>query len=201
MSQKNEHPSAMHAITEFFARERQKLIWYVRRLIVDSAERDAEDIVQDVAAGILYRADVAVPLENVTAFVYRSLSNRVIDYLRKRKSHTSLDSEIIEGLTLLDVLEDAKSDVHALREQNDGKLMEDTGIGNITIRIGKKKESQPSKHMSVKYRAIKNKKYSENLQGHRISCPCKFISAPVPEQFLEFSVLVLQLPTGADPHK
>ena len=77
--------------------ERERWIGYVRRLIDDAAERDGEDIVQDVIVNLFDRADLTIPIENLTAYVYRALRNRVIDYLRKRKGGVSLDEGWDEG--------------------------------------------------------------------------------------------------------
>ncbi len=79
------------SIAEFMTSERSRLVRYVRRQIDDSAERDGEDIVQDVALNLFSRADVLMPIETVSSYVYQSLRNRVIDYLRRRKNIVSLD--------------------------------------------------------------------------------------------------------------
>ncbi|MBN2040482.1 MAG: RNA polymerase sigma factor [Spirochaetes bacterium] len=77
---------------DFFSTEHKKLIWYVRGLIDDTSERDSEDIVQDVFLNIFDIADVSAPIENLAAYVYRSIRNRVIDILKKKKKETvSLD--------------------------------------------------------------------------------------------------------------
>ena len=76
--------------------ERSRLVHYVRRLIHDSTERDGEDIVQDVALSLFSRADVLMPIETLSAYVYQSLRHRVIDYLRSRKHFVSLDQSIDE---------------------------------------------------------------------------------------------------------
>jgi len=76
---------------EFLSNERKTLIGYVRRLIDDAAERDSEDIVQDVALNIFNRSDITIPIENVAAYVYQALRNKVIDYLRRGRDTTSLD--------------------------------------------------------------------------------------------------------------
>jgi RNA polymerase sigma factor (sigma-70 family) len=54
-------------------------------------------------------ADVNAPIENVSAYLYQSLRNRIIDYLRKRKMDTvSLEAVVLEGsdLRLADFLSD-----------------------------------------------------------------------------------------------
>ena len=83
-------------IVRFMADEREKMVGYVRRFIDDTAERDGEDIVQDVILKLFNRADITIPIENLTAYVYQALRNRVVDYLRKKKDVVSL-SQILPG--------------------------------------------------------------------------------------------------------
>lgn len=79
------------ALAQFLAAEHKRMTGYVRRFIDDAADRDGEDIVQDVALSLFDRADVLMPIEAVSAYVYRSLRNRVIDYIRRRRPTISLD--------------------------------------------------------------------------------------------------------------
>ena len=101
------------SIAEFLTTERGRLIRYVRHLIDDAAERDGEDIVQDVALNLFSRADVLMPIETLSAYVYQSLRNRVIDYLRRRRDVVSLDESIDENgeSSLVQQLSDTLSDV------------------------------------------------------------------------------------------
>jgi RNA polymerase sigma factor (sigma-70 family) len=78
-------------LKDFIVNEYHKLVWFVRSLIADAADRDAEDVVQDVALGILNSADISVPIEKVSAYVYKSLRNRAIDYLRRRKEQVPVE--------------------------------------------------------------------------------------------------------------
>lgn len=78
-------------IVDFMIDERKKLIAYVHRIIDDAAERDGEDIVQDVIVNVFNRADITTPVENVTAYVYQALRNKAIDYLRKRRETVPMD--------------------------------------------------------------------------------------------------------------
>ena len=97
-------------LVEFFRSEYGRLVGYVRRMIDDAAERDGEDIVQDVMLNAFNLADLNAPIENVSAYLYQSLRNRVVDYLRKRKSGTlSLEELVLEesDLKLGDLLYDA----------------------------------------------------------------------------------------------
>ncbi|MBN1625420.1 MAG: RNA polymerase sigma factor [Deltaproteobacteria bacterium] len=99
-------------IVEFLAAERKALVGYVRRLIDDAAERDSEDIVQDVILGLFNRADITIPIENIAAYVYQALRNRVIDYLRKRRDTVSIDEgwQEDEGSPLLRMLPELRID-------------------------------------------------------------------------------------------
>jgi RNA polymerase sigma factor (sigma-70 family) len=101
------------SIAEFLTTERGRLIRYVRHLIDDTAERDGEDIVQDVALNLFSRADVLMPIETLSAYFYQSLRNRVIDYLRRRRDVVSLDESIDENgeSSLVQQLSETLSDV------------------------------------------------------------------------------------------
>ncbi len=85
----------VNKIAEFFRTEYQRWVRYVRWLIDDTAERDAEDVVQDVMLNLFDRADFTIPIENLTAYIYQSLRNRVVDLLRKRKKQTTSLSDVI----------------------------------------------------------------------------------------------------------
>jgi len=84
----------MSKFSEFFQKEYFRLVRFVRRLIDDAADRDAEDIVQDVMLSIFDKADVTIPIENLAAYVYRSLRNKVIDIFRKKEDVLSLSDVI-----------------------------------------------------------------------------------------------------------
>ena len=67
---------------------------YVRAWIDDSADRDAEDVVQDVIERLFERADVTVPIADVSAYLYRSLRNRIVDLYRKPKRNVELPEDL-----------------------------------------------------------------------------------------------------------
>ena len=104
--------SWQNKIVSFVTNEREKLVGYVRRFIDDTEERDGEDIVQDIILNLFNRADFTIPIENLTAYVYRALRNRTIDYLRRKREILSLDEgwSDEEGLTLSQVLPEPRSD-------------------------------------------------------------------------------------------
>jgi RNA polymerase sigma factor (sigma-70 family) len=72
-------------LAEFFRNEYRKLLGFVKRRVDDIASQDAEDFVQDVVLRLIDRADISVPIEHLSAYVYRSLSNHIADYFRKRR--------------------------------------------------------------------------------------------------------------------
>jgi RNA polymerase sigma factor (sigma-70 family) len=103
-------------IAQFFRNEAKRLLGYVRRRVENMAQEDAEDIVQDVMLGIFDRADITAPIENLSAYVYRALYNRVVDGYRKRKENRTVSLDAYtdhEGEhTLQEVLGDMRFDVH-----------------------------------------------------------------------------------------
>ncbi len=71
-------------IASFIAEEWHRLVGYVRARIEDTADRDAEDVVQDVIERIYQRADDEEPIADLSAYLFRSLRNRVIDLYRRK---------------------------------------------------------------------------------------------------------------------
>lgn len=81
-------------ISAFFQEEYQALKGYVRSKIDDTTDRDAEDILQDVALRIFSRPENALPINNVPGFVYGTIRNRIIDTLRTKKERMYDNSEL-----------------------------------------------------------------------------------------------------------
>lgn len=107
-------------IARFFKNERERLVGYVRRLIDDAADRDGEDIVQDVMLNLVNMTDITMPMEDLAAYVYRSIKNRVIDIMRKRgPDEVSLDASSGDGLSLKDLLSDSRYDTAAAADKNE----------------------------------------------------------------------------------
>ncbi len=114
---------ARNNIADFFIRERDRLLAYARRLFADSADMDGEDLVQDLITGFLDDPEAGDDVENLSAYVYRSLRNRVTDTFRKRKPSSSLDAPLgEEGGSLGDLVADHRPDGESLlaeREMNE----------------------------------------------------------------------------------
>jgi RNA polymerase sigma factor (sigma-70 family) len=81
-------------IADFIGTEWHRLVGYVRAWIADTADRDAEDVVQDVLESLFEKADVTEPIADLSAYLYRSLRNRVIDLYRKPKRSAELPEDI-----------------------------------------------------------------------------------------------------------
>jgi RNA polymerase sigma-70 factor (ECF subfamily) len=97
-------------LRSFFNDEYQSLKAYAKSRIDDAADRDAEDIVQDVALQIFARADNLSPINNIAGFVYHSIRNKIIDVMRAKKNEISLENTIERRLTEFTELLYGKSD-------------------------------------------------------------------------------------------
>ena len=102
-------------IADFFHSERRRLISYVRRWIDETAAQDGEDIVQDVALNIFNRADMTIPIEYLSAYVYQALRNRITDFLRKPAgADVSLDGNDLDATqsSLSNLIHDWRPNAH-----------------------------------------------------------------------------------------
>jgi RNA polymerase sigma-70 factor (ECF subfamily) len=73
-------------LDRFFRKEYQKLVNYVRKNLEDRFfEASPEDIIQDVAMGLIDKLDLDTQIGNLTAYIYRSIKNRIIDYRKKKQ--------------------------------------------------------------------------------------------------------------------
>jgi len=106
--------------------ERQRFVNYVASLLNEAAAMDAEDIVQDVLLRILGKPDLNIRVENMTAYVFRSLRNRVIDSGRTNKNTLSLDGgnegeQEQESGKLIDGLVDRNPNAMEVLQTQEGK--------------------------------------------------------------------------------
>lgn len=77
-------------ISETVERESGRLRNFIRRRVADQGE--VEDILQDVFYELVGASRLIEPLEQVSAWLFRVASNRIIDRFRKKKPET-LSSE------------------------------------------------------------------------------------------------------------
>lgn len=81
-------------IRAFFAEEYHSLKSYTKSKINDAADRDAEDIVQEVALKIFSRSSSASPITNIAGFVYRAIQNKIVDLMRAKREVTNIENEM-----------------------------------------------------------------------------------------------------------
>jgi RNA polymerase sigma factor (sigma-70 family) len=86
-------------IAETFDRERARLRNFIRKRVPDPG--DAEDILQEVFYELVEAVRMMKPLEQVSAWLFRVATNRIIDLFRKRKPERLTNEE---WLTLDDLL-------------------------------------------------------------------------------------------------
>lgn len=80
-----------------FEREKDRFIGFVRRQMDGLVGLDPEDIVADVATQLLARADLVNEVESLSAYVYRSLRNRLMDHVRRPQAAFALREDGEEG--------------------------------------------------------------------------------------------------------
>jgi len=79
-------------ISEIVAAERSRLGNFIRRRVPDPA--DAEDILQEVFYKLVEANRLLMPIDHVTAWLFRVARNRITDLWRKKKPETFSDAEI-----------------------------------------------------------------------------------------------------------
>jgi RNA polymerase sigma factor (sigma-70 family) len=76
-------------VSETVARERPRLWSFIRRRVPDP--REAEDILQDVFYELAEANRLLMPIEHVTAWLFRVARNRIVDQFRKRRPERLVD--------------------------------------------------------------------------------------------------------------
>jgi RNA polymerase sigma factor (sigma-70 family) len=77
--------------SQFFTKQYQKVVNTFRARYNNMSQMEVEDIVSDLMTELLAKADISTQIDNMGAYLYRAVQNRVIDYLRRRKKLVSLD--------------------------------------------------------------------------------------------------------------
>jgi len=91
-----------HSLTEIVARERQRLLRFIRRRVADSG--DADDILQDVLEELVEAYRLPTPIEQVGAWLFQVARNRIIDRFRKRRPQPLSELAGADGAAALDDL-------------------------------------------------------------------------------------------------
>ncbi len=77
----------------FFNNEYVSLKAYVQSKIKDTTDRDAEDIIQEVALKLFSRKENSSPITNIAGFVYRAIKNKIIDTMRVNTKRLSFEEQ------------------------------------------------------------------------------------------------------------
>jgi RNA polymerase sigma factor (sigma-70 family) len=78
-------------VARFFSDNYRKLVRYFQANYSDLSDMEAEDIVSDLMADLFEKVDVMRDVENISAYIYRSIQNKANDYLRRRKKTVSYE--------------------------------------------------------------------------------------------------------------
>jgi RNA polymerase sigma factor (sigma-70 family) len=93
-------------IADVVEREQSRLRDFIRRRVPDP--RDAEDILQDVFYELVEANRLLMPIDHVTAWLFRVARNRITDLFRKKKPESfsggAVADEDDERLQLVDLL-------------------------------------------------------------------------------------------------
>src|SRR5437667_2707894 len=103
-------------ISEIVAEERSRLGNFIRRRVPDPA--DAEDILQDVFYKLVEANRLLMPIDHVTAWLFRVARNRITDSFRKQRperfSDAEIEDEVGELLRIEDLLPSTNAGPEAL---------------------------------------------------------------------------------------
>ncbi len=94
----------------FFRDEYNSLKAYTKSRIDDSADRDSEDIIQEVVLKILSRPETLSPIDNIAGFVYHSIRNKIVDLMRTKRKEVINENELENRLLEFTELFYTKSD-------------------------------------------------------------------------------------------
>jgi len=109
------------SLDRFFQNEYQKLVNFVRKNLDERYyEASPEDIIQDVALGLVDKLDLDTQIGNLTGYIYRSVKNKIIDYQKKKQRTVS-----IENFT------DRKNENYLLNTVTDETLAEENDYADI----------------------------------------------------------------------
>ena len=81
-------------ISEAVSRDESRLRKFIRRRVADP--RDAEDILQDVFYKLVEANRLLMPIEHVTAWLFRVARNRIMDLFRKKKAASFSDAAMAD---------------------------------------------------------------------------------------------------------
>ncbi|MEI6434089.1 MAG: RNA polymerase sigma factor [Bacteroidota bacterium] len=113
------------SLDRFFRNEYQKLVGFVRKNLDERYyEASPEDIIQDVALGLIDKLDLDTQIGNLTGYIYRSVKNKISDFQKKKQRTVSIENFI-----------DRKNENYLLNTLTDETLAEEKDYANIEPEI------------------------------------------------------------------
>ena len=103
---------------DLFREKKGSLLRYVHARLSDGPSRDAEDLLQDVIAGMLSSGDLDAVTE-LSSYLFRSISNRITDLYRKKDREVSLDQIAADDGASDHVFADANYNLHNEMERDE----------------------------------------------------------------------------------
>jgi RNA polymerase sigma factor (sigma-70 family) len=94
-------------LLDLFRQEKERFLGFAQRQLSGLSGLDPEDVVSEVLHTLLDRGDLVGETENLAAYVYKSLGNRVLDQ-RRKEARASLAADVD-----LERLADPGPDPHA----------------------------------------------------------------------------------------
>jgi len=144
-------------VADFFERERNKLMYFIYNKMDNASDMDAEDILQEVILNLFDKADISFHVENLAAYVYRSIHNKIIDYYRKRKRTVSIESIAEDENALMQgLLSDFRYEPENIAEAEDFKVKFITAIDSLdpmqkAVWIATEMEGRSFKDLSLEW--------------------------------------------------
>lgn len=108
---------ALHFVADTYERERSRLLHFIRRRV--GSIEESEDILQDVFVRSLSNLNALEGVNNLAAWFYASVRNRIIDWYRRRRDVSLASRFGTDDTTLEEILEDTRISVEESAEQNE----------------------------------------------------------------------------------
>ena len=99
-------------LSDVVRKEQGRLLGFIRRRVADPL--DAEDILQDVFHELAEANRLLVPIDHVTAWLFRVARNRIIDLFRRRRPERLSATGEDEGPSLEELLPSTEAGPEAL---------------------------------------------------------------------------------------
>jgi len=160
---------------DFFAAKSKNLKSYVHRKIQSISDMDAEDIVGEVMLNLFIKADITGRVENLAAYVYRSLHNKIVDYQRSNSRTMSLSSCMDEDgeIPLLELLSDGTENVS-------GEVERKEFMRRLSQAISKLEPRQRAVFIATEMKGMSFRELSEQWNepiGTLLSRKCRAVKA------------------------